>query len=257
MPLILKKPLIIFDLETTGVHISNDRIIDIFMLKAMPDGTEKTYYKRLNPGMAIPYESSLVHGIYDDDVVDCPMFKDIAHELNQFIADADFGGFNSNRFDFPMLVEEFLRVGIEFDVDNRKFVDAQRIFHLKEPRNLAAAYQFYCNQELADAHNAEADATATWEVIKAQIEKYEDLIPTVDYLHAFSGQNEFVDLAGRIKRDKHGQPIFAFGKHKNRTVAQVFRQEPSYFDWMMNGDFAENTKRVITKLMLQLKTKVS
>jgi DNA polymerase III subunit epsilon len=254
MPLQLKKPLVIFDLETTGINVSKDRIIDIFLIKAKPDGTEESYYKRLNPGVPIPQETSEIHGIYDKDVVGCPLFGDIAKELNTFIEDGDFAGFNSNRFDFPLLVEEFYRADIDFDTEKRKFVDAQRIFHVKEPRNLAAAYQFYCNQSLENAHTAEADTKATWEIIKAQVDRYEDLPDTVEALHSFSGQNVLVDLAGRIKRNKAGHPCFAFGKHKGKTVEEVFKKEPSYFEWMMKGDFPENTKRVITRLMLQLKT---
>lgn len=254
MPLQLKKPLLIFDLETTGINVSKDRIIDIYLIKAKTDGTEEYFYKRLNPGIPIPKESSEIHGIYDKDVVGCPLFADIAKELNDFIENGDFAGFNSNRFDFPLLVEEFYRAGVDFETEKRKFVDAQRIFHVKEPRNLAAAYRFYCDETLENAHSAEADTKATWEIIKAQVDRYTDLPNTVDALHSFSGQNDLVDLAGRIRRNKDGEPIFAFGKHKGKTVAQVFKQEASYFEWMMNGDFPENTKRVITRLMLQLKT---
>jgi DNA polymerase-3 subunit epsilon len=254
MPLELKKPLVIFDLETTGVNVSRDRIIDIYLIKAYPDGKEETLYKRLDPGVAIPTITSEIHGIYDQDVKGCPTFKDIAKELNTFIGDADFAGFNSNRFDFPLLVEEFYRADIDFDTEKRKFVDAQRIFHTKEPRNLSAAYRFYCNEKLENAHSAEADTRATWEIIKAQVDRYDDLPSTVDALHSFSGQNDLVDLAGRIRKNKAGEPTFAFGKHKGKTVSQVFKQESSYFDWMMRGDFPEQTKRILTRLMLQLKT---
>lgn len=254
MPIELKKPLVIFDLETTGINVSKDRIIDIYLIKAYPDGKEENLYKRLNPSVPIPNETSEIHGIYDRDVVGCPTFAEVASELNVFIGDADFAGFNSNRFDFPLLVEEFYRTGIDFDTVKRKFVDAQRIFHVKEPRNLAAAYRFYCDETLENAHSAEADTKATWEIIKAQVDKYSDLPSTVDALHSFSGQNDLVDLAGRIRRNKQGEPAFAFGKHKGKTVGQVFKQEPSYFEWMMKGDFPENTKRVISRLMLNLKT---
>ena len=254
MPIELKKPLVVFDLETTGVNVSQDKIIDIYLIKVLPDGSEETMYKRLNPGRSIPKETSEIHGIYDADVEGKPTFKEIASELAQFIGDADFAGFNSNRFDFPLLVEEFYRADIDFETEKRKFVDAQRIFHVKEPRNLSAAYRFYCDETLENAHSAEADTRATWEIIKAQVERYSDLKPTVDALHSYSGQNDLVDLAGRIRRNKQGEPIFAFGKHRNKTVSEVFRKEPSYFEWMMNGDFPENTKRVITRLMLQLKT---
>ncbi len=253
MPLQLKKPLVIFDLETTGINVSKDRIIDLYLIKAQPDGSENSYYKRLNPGIPIPPETSEIHGIYDKDVEGCPSFRDIAVELHTFIGDADFAGFNSNRFDFPLLVEEFYRAEIDFETEKRKFVDAQRIFHVKEPRNLAAAYSFYCDETLENAHSAEADTRATWEIIKAQVDKYSDLTPTVDALHSFSGQNDLVDLAGRIRRNKDGEPIFAFGKHKGKTVEDVFKRDASYFEWMMKGDFPENTKRVITRLRLQLK----
>ncbi|MCB0733385.1 MAG: 3'-5' exonuclease [Flavobacteriales bacterium] len=253
MSLKLNRPLIVFDLETTGIQITHDRIIDIYLIKVDPAGNETTWYKRLNPQMPIPAEATAVHGISNDDVANCPTFSDVANELNQFIGQADFGGFNSNRFDFPMLVQEFYRAGIDFETEKRKFLDAQRIFHIKEPRNLTAAYAFYCNGNLEDAHSAKADTEATWEVIKAQLNRYTDLEPTVDFLHRFSGQDELVDLAGRIRRNPQGEPIFAFGKHKGRTVRSVFEKEPSYFDWMMNGDFPENTKRVITRLRLSFK----
>lgn len=253
MSLKLNRPLIVFDLETTGIQITHDRIIDIYLIKVDPAGSETTWYKRLNPQMPIPAEATAVHGISNDDVANCPTFSDVANELNQFIGQADFGGFNSNRFDFPMLVQEFYRAGIDFETEKRKFLDAQRIFHIKEPRNLTAAYAFYCNGNLEDAHSAKADTEATWEVIKAQLNRYTDLEPTVDFLHRFSGQDELVDLAGRIRRNPQGEPIFAFGKHKGRTVRSVFEKEPSYFDWMMNGDFPENTKRVITRLRLSFK----
>jgi DNA polymerase III subunit epsilon len=253
MQLQLQKPLIIFDLETTGIQVSTDRIVDIFLIKINVDGSELTWYKRLNPTIPIPDETSKIHGIYDDDVVDSPTFDEVAKDLNEFIGNADFGGFNSNRFDFPMLVEEFYRAGIDFETEKRKFLDAQRIFHIKEPRNLAAAYSFYCNEALENAHSAEADTRATWEIIQSQLQRYTDLEPNVDFLHNFSGQNEFVDLAGRIKRNSKGEPCIAFGKHRGKAVTEVFTKEPSYFDWMMRGDFPENTKRVITRLMLSMK----
>ncbi len=253
MQLQLTKPLIVFDLETTGVQVSTDRIVEIFLIKIHVDGSELTWYKRLNPTIPIPIEASEIHGIYNKDVFDSPTFNDVASELNEFIGDADFGGFNSNRFDFPMLVEEFYRADIDFETEKRKFLDAQRIFHKKEPRNLAAAYQFYCDKTLDNAHSAEADTRATWDIIKSQLERYTDLEPTVSFLHTFSGQDELVDLAGRIKRNAKGDACFAFGKHKGRTVEQVFAAEPAYFEWMMRGDFPENTKRVISRLMLRMK----
>ncbi|MBI1305588.1 MAG: 3'-5' exonuclease [Bacteroidetes bacterium] len=254
MALELRKPLVVFDLETTGINVSEDRIVEICLIKLLPDGSENIYHRKINPGIPIPPESTAIHGISDADVADCPTFSDVASELNSFIGDADFGGFNSNRFDFPMLVEEFYRAGVDFETEKRKFLDAQRIYHLKEPRNLSAAYKFYCDKDLENAHSAEADTKATLEVIKAQVEKYNDLTPTVEYLHHFTGQDELVDLAGRIRRNDKGVPVFAFGKHKGKEVSRVFKAEPSYYEWMMNGDFPENTKRVITRLRLESKS---
>jgi DNA polymerase-3 subunit epsilon len=253
MKLQLVKPLIVFDLETTGVNTGHDRIVEIYMIKVDVDGSEKHLHKRLNPTIPIPPEVSEIHGIYDQDVKDCPTFKEVGPELNAFIGDADFAGFNSNRFDFPLLAEEFHRAEIDFDTERRKFVDAQRIFHMKEPRNLAAAYQFYCKKDLENAHSAEADTRATWDIIKAQLEHYPDLEPKVDELHKFSGQTDLVDLAGRIRKDKNGLPIFAFGKFKGQLVVDVFKKEPSYYEWMMRGDFPGDTKRIITKIRLQSK----
>ena len=223
MPLELKKPLVIFDLETTGVNVSKDRIIDIYLIKAYPDGKEENLYKRLNPGVPIPDETSEIHGIYDRDVNDSPTFAEVAQELNAFIGDADFAGFNSNRFDFPLLVEEFYRAGVDFDTVKRKFVDAQRIFHVKEPRNLAAAYRFYCDETLENAHSAEADTRATWEIIKAQVDKYSDLPSTVEALHSFSGQNDLVDLAGRIRRNKQGEPAFCLRQTQGKNSCSSFQ----------------------------------
>lgn len=253
MKLKLHKPLVVFDLETTGINTSTDRIVELYAIKVSPDGFEDHLHEYFNPTIPIPHEVSLIHGIYDKDVADKPTFKDKAHELNTFVANADFGGFNSNRFDFPMLVEEFYRAGIDFETEGRKFVDAQRIFHTKEPRNLGAAVKFYCNSELENAHSAKADTVATWDVIKSQLERYTDLEPTVDALHKFSGQDNLVDLAGRIRRNDKGNPIFFFGKYKGKEVVSVFAKDPSYYDWMMRGDFAQHTKKVITKLRLEAK----
>lgn len=252
MLLELSTPLIVFDLETTGINTAKDRIIELYMIKVMPNGEEKHLHHKLNPGIPIPAESSAIHGIYDKDVVDCPTMKDIGNELIQFIGNSDFAGFNSNHFDFPLLVEEIYRAGLDFDIEGRKFIDAQRIFHQKEPRNLAAAYQFYCSKELKDAHTAAADTIATWEIIKAQIEHYDDLENNVEYLHKFSGQDNLVDLAGRIRRNNEGEAVFYFGKYKGQSVKEVFKKDPSYYSWMMRGDFAENTKRVVTKIRLSL-----
>jgi DNA polymerase III subunit epsilon len=251
MTLKLNKPLVIFDLETTGVNVATDRIVEIYLIKVMPDGEEKHWHLRINPTIPIPAVTSAIHGIYDADVVDKPTFAEIAPKLKSFIGNADFGGFNSNRFDFPMLVEEFYRSDIDFSIIGRKFVDAQRIFHTMEPRNLSAAYKFYCDKTLENAHTAQADTEATWEIIKSQLIRYPELEPTVDYLNKVSGQDKLVDLAGRMIRNEQDTIVFNFGKHKGRPVDDVLKKESSYYDWMMNGDFPENTKRVLTELRLK------
>jgi DNA polymerase-3 subunit epsilon len=251
MKLHLKRPLVVFDLETTGTSVNLDRIVEFSFIKVMPEGTETIKTLRFNPGIPIPLEVSLIHGIYDDDVKEAPLFKLKAKELAEEFMGCDFAGFNSNKFDFPLLVEEFLRAGVEFDVENRKFVDAQRIFHMMEQRTLTAAYKFYCNKELINAHSAEADTVATLEVLKAQIERYENLENDVDFLHNFTKQDKNVDLAGRIIYNKDGIPVFNFGKHKGKLVQEVFKTDFGYYDWMMNGDFAEDTKRRLTQIKLQ------
>ncbi len=251
MKLHLKRPLVVFDLETTGMSVNQDRIVEFSYIKVMPDGTENIKTLRFNPGIPIPHEVSLIHGIYDEDVKDAPLFKQKAKELAEEFKGCDFAGFNSNKFDFPLLVEEFLRAGVEFDVENRKFVDAQRIFHMMEQRTLTAAYKFYCNKELVNAHSAEADTIATLEVLKAQIERYENLENDVDFLHNFTKQDKNVDLAGRMVYNNDGVPVFNFGKHKGKPVQEVFKTDFGYYDWMMNGDFAEDTKRRLTQIKLQ------
>jgi DNA polymerase III subunit epsilon len=251
MDLNLKRPLVFFDLETTGISTSTDRIIELCLIKVYPDGKEETLNHRVNPTIPIPADSSAIHGIFDADVADKPTFKELAHELNRFLDNCDFAGFNSNRFDFPMLVEEFFRADVEFEIEHRKFIDVQRIFHVMEPRNLAAAYRFYCNMELENAHSAEADTRATLDVFKAQLQKYDQLEKDIDALHKVSGQSNLVDLAGRIILNDKGQEVFNFGKHKGKLVAEVFKREPTYYDWMMNGDFPRQTKQVITRLRLK------
>jgi DNA polymerase-3 subunit epsilon len=251
MKLHLKRPLVVFDLETTGMSVNTDRIVEFSYIKVMPDGTENIKTLRFNPGIPIPHEVSLIHGIYDEDVKNAPLFKQKAKELAEEFKGCDFAGFNSNKFDFPLLVEEFLRAGVEFDVENRKFVDAQRIFHMMEQRTLTAAYKFYCNKELINAHSAEADTIATLEVLKAQIERYENLENDVDFLHNFTKQDKNVDLAGRMVYNNDGVPVFNFGKHKGKPVQEVFKADFGYYDWMMNGDFAEDTKRRLTQIKLQ------
>jgi DNA polymerase-3 subunit epsilon len=261
MTLILKRPLVIFDLETTGVNVASDRIVEICALKANPDGTEETKTFRINPEMPIPLESSLIHGIYQEDIANAPTFKDVAQELADFIGDADLGGYNSNRFDIPVLMEEFLRVNVPFDIENRFFVDVQNIFHQMEQRTLKAAYKFYCENDLIDAHSAEADVRATFEVLKAQVLKYENKewedksgkvsVPVkndIEALHNFTNLNRIVDFAGRMVYDNEGVEIFSFGKHKGRSVEEVFKIEPSYYAWMMRGDFPMYTKKCLERI---------
>jgi DNA polymerase-3 subunit epsilon len=249
----LKRPLVVFDLETTGISISNDRIVEIACVKVLPNGEEVTLVQRINPGIPIPAEVTAIHGISDADVADKPSFAEFARELAVFMQGCDFGGFNSNKFDFPMLVEEFLRAGVDFDPENRKFVDAQRIFHTMEPRNLKAAYKFYCDADLENAHSAEADTRATWEILKAQVVRYQQLENNIDFLHKFSGQSNNVDLAGRIVLNDKGEEVFNFGKHKGKLVSQVFKSEPGYYQWMMDNDFSLDTKRHLTRLKLREK----
>lgn len=249
--LVLKKPLVVFDLETTGTVVNTDRIVELSYIKLLTDGSRQSKTHRFNPGIPIPPEVTAIHGITNADVANEPFFKDKAKTLSEEFKGCDFAGFNSNKFDFPLLVEEFLRAGVEFDVENRKFVDAQRIFHMMEQRTLTAAYKFYCGKELVNAHSAEADTNATLEVLLAQINRYEQLENNVDFLHAFTKQDKNVDLAGRLVYNAQNQPVFNFGKHKGKLVGDVFKTEPSYYDWMMQGDFAEDTKRRLTKIKLQ------
>ncbi len=247
----LNRPIAFIDLETTGVNIGSDRIVEISILKLLPDGNEEVYTYRINPTIPIPAESSAIHGIYDKDIKECPTFKEMAPKLFQIIDPCDLAGYNSNKFDIPLLVEEFLRVELDFEMQNRKCVDVQNIFHKMEQRTLSAAYRFYCNKEIVNAHSAEADVRATFDVLMAQLQKYESLQPNVNFLHTFSSMNDNVDLAGRIVRDKKGIEVFNFGKHKGKPVLDIFKSEPSYYNWMMDGDFPLSTKRVITQLRLK------
>lgn len=253
MKLNLKRPLVFFDLETTGVDTAKDRIVEISMVKVMPDGEEIVRTRLINPQMHIPEDATAVHGITDEDVKDQPTFAQIAKSLSQFIEGCDFGGFNSNRFDLPMLVEEFLRAGVDVDFKNRKFIDVQNIFHKMEQRTLVAAYKFYCDKDLTDAHSAEADTRATYEVLKAQLDRYSELQNDVAALAEFSSRGETVDYAGRIVYNDKGEEVFNFGKYKGVKVSEVFQREPSYYDWMMNGDFPLYTKKVITEIRLREK----
>lgn len=251
MTLELKKPIVFFDLETTGVNVSSDRIVEISILKIHPDGKKEVKTRRINPEMPIPKESSEIHGITDEDVKDEPTFKALAKSLAAFIGNSDLAGFNSNKFDVPLLVEEFLRVDVDFSIKNRKLVDVQNIFHKMEQRTLSAAYKFYCDKELIDAHSAEADIKATHEILEAQIEKYDDLESNVEFLAEFSTRNKTADLQGRLIFDEEGDEIFNFGKHKGRKVKTVFEKEPSYYNWMMNGDFPQYTKKILTEIKLR------
>jgi DNA polymerase-3 subunit epsilon len=247
----LHRPIAFLDLETTGVNIGTDRIVEISVLKISPDKTTYSETHRINPTIPIPAEVSAIHGIFGKDVKDCPTFKELAPKLHLLLDPCDLAGYNSNKFDIPLLVEEFLRVEVDFDMQNRKCIDVQNIFHKMEQRTLAAAYKFYCSKELENAHSAEADVTATYEVLEAQLEKYDSLKGDVSFLHTFSSNNDNVDLAGRIVRDKKGVEVFNFGKHKGKPVLDVFRNEPSYYNWMMDGDFPLSTKRVLTMLRLK------
>ena len=254
MKLNLKRPIIFFDLETTGVSTSRDRIVEISMVKVMPNGEEIVKTRRINPEMPIPAEATAIHHISDEDVKDCPTFKQIAKSLYQFMEGCDFGGFNSNRFDLPLLVEEFLRVGVNVDFRNRKFVDVQNIFHKMEERTLVAAYRFYCNKKLEEAHSAEADTLATYEVLKAQLDRYENLENDIEALSKFSSRGETADYAGRIGYNERGDEVFTFGKHKDRVVADIFTIDPSYYAWLMNGDFPAYTKKIFTEIYLRVKS---
>jgi len=266
MKLHLKIPLCFFDLETTGINISQDRIIEIAVIKLMPNGETIRKTNLINPTIPISAESAAIHGITNEDVKDKPVFKEVAKEYVKFLEGADLAGFNILKFDMPMLVEEFLRAEVEFDYSRKKLIDAQRIFHLMEKRTLSAAYQFYCGKDLSDAHSAEADTQATMDVLLAQVERYENQ-PVTDALGKKIGMitnsaealsqltsSELVDLAGRMIRNERGEAVFNFGKHKGKSVLKVFKDEPAYFDWMMNGDFALDTKRWLTKIKLSVLT---
>lgn len=246
MKLELTRPLVFFDLETTGVEPARDRIVEIGLIKLNPDGTKEMKCRRINPGMPIPASSTAIHGITDADVKDEPFFAQVARSLKGWIEGCDLAGYNSNKFDVPMLVEEFLRAGVEVDLNDIKLVDVQNIFHKKEQRTLVAAYKFYCGGDLANAHSASADIEATMEVLLAQLERYDDLPCSVEELSEYSKMNKNVDFAGRIIEDESGKAVFNFGKHKGRLVADVFRNEPSYYDWIVRGDFTLDTKRVVT-----------
>lgn len=251
MQLNLKNPIVFFDLETTGINISTDRIVEISYLKVYPDGREETKTMRINPGMPIPPESTAVHGITDADVADCPTFKEVAKSIANDLEGCDLAGYNSNRFDVPLLVEELLRADVQFDMSRRKLIDVQVVFHKMEQRTLSAAYKFYCDKDLEDAHSAQADTHATYEVLKAQLDRYPQLRNDVTALSEFTSYSRNVDLAGRIIYNEQGVEVFNFGKYKGRSVAEVFRTDTGYYGWMMQGDFLLNTKNVITNIKLR------
>ncbi len=249
----LTRPIVFFDLETTGLNIGRDHIVEISLIKIFPDEHRESFTQRINPGIHIPEEATAVHGISDADVADKPLFKDVARRIADIIQGCDLGGFNSNKFDIPMLAEEFMAVGMT-DVDLRRsnFIDVQVIFHKKEQRTLTAAYKFYCDKDLEGAHGAFADTSATVDVFLAQLDKYADLPKDIKGLADFSQMSRNVDFAGRFVYDANGVETFNFGKHKGKSVEQVLRTEPSYFDWMMNGDFSRDTKRVLTEIRLRM-----
>lgn len=253
MNLKLHKPLCIFDLETTGTNVSKDRIVEICILKVYPDASRESRTWLVNPQMPIPEAASIVHNIYDKDVENAPTFKEIAPKVMEMLSGADLGGFNSNRFDVPLLAEELLRVGVDFDLSKIKLVDAQIIFHKMEPRNLSAAYQFYCNKTLENAHSAEADTLATFEILDAQVGKYDEVPNEINALSEFSYHNKFADLAGFIAFDEDGQEIFTFGKYKGEKVKEVFQKDIGYFGWIQNADFPLYTKKVLTGIQLRSK----
>jgi len=251
MPLNLKNPLAFLDLETTGVDVAKDRIVEASVIKFYPNGSEEVKTFRVNPTVPIPPDVTKIHGISNDDVKGCPTFREVAKSLAAFLEGCDFAGYNSTKFDIPMLSEEFLRAGVEFDFRTRRLVDVQNIFHKMEQRTLVAAYKFYCQKDLADAHSAEADARATYEVLLAQLERYPDLKNDVAYLSEFSAKSKNADYAGRIVYDDSGNEVINFGKHKGRKVVDVLKEEPSYYDWIMKNDFTLDTKRVLTQIRLR------
>lgn len=244
----LTRPLAFIDLETTGINLGTDRIVEIGMIKILPDGNRSAKRKLLNPEMAIPQSSSDIHGITNEMVKDAPTFKQAAADIRQFLDNCDLSGYNSNRFDIPMLMEEFLRADVDFDMKGRKLVDVQKVFHMMEQRTLTAAYKFYCQKDLESAHSAEADARATMEILEAQVARYPQIGNTVDSIIKFTGEEVIVDFARRFVMEK-GVEIFNFGKHKGRPVTEVLKAEPQYYDWMMRGDFPLHTKQKLTEIL--------
>jgi len=253
MELKLKKPVVFFDLETTGINTTSDRIVEISLLKVLPNGTEISKTYKVNPQMDIPAESTAIHGISNEDVKDCPTFKMLAKELVSMIEDSDIGGYNSNKFDIPLLAEEFIRAGTDFDLKNRRFIDVMVIFMKKEPRNLEAAYKFYCNKDLKDAHSALADTKATYEVFKSQLDRYPELGENMEQISEYSSHNRNVDFAGRLVYDDDNNVVVNFGKYKGQLLLAVFKKDPSYYDWVQKGDFPLYTKRIFTDMYIKSK----
>lgn len=249
----LNKPIVFFDLETTGVNITTDRIVEISIIKVYPNGTEQRMTRRINPEMPIPPQSTAVHGISDADVANCPTFKQIAKELVEIFVDADIAGYNSNKFDVPLLAEEFIRAGVDFDMKKRNFVDVMSIFMRKEPRNLSAAYKFYCNGDLENAHSANADTDATYEVFKAQLDRYADIGNNIQEISRFSSFNNNADFMGRLIYDTEHRVVVNFGKYKGLLLADVFKRDSAYYDWMMKGEFPLYTKKVLTEEYMRFK----
>ncbi len=251
MKLQLKNPLIFFDLETTGIDVAVDRIVEISYLKIFPNGDEESKTMKINPGMPIPQKAINIHGITDEDVKDAPTFQEVAKNIAKVFEGCDFAGYNSNKFDLPLLAEEFLRADTDLDLKKRKFIDIQVIFHKKEQRTLSAAYKFYCDKNLEDAHSAEADTRATYEVLQAQLDRYPDLSNDVDELSKYSSHNRHVDFLGRIVYDDDDCEIFNFGKYKGQKVTEVLKKDPGYYGWMINGNFPLHTKKVLTAIKLR------
>lgn len=251
MNLNLTKPIAFFDLETTGLNISKDKIIEIAILKINPDQSEETYVKRINPIIPISQESIDIHGITNDDLKDCPVFTDLAQEIGQFIGDADLAGYNSNRFDIPFLLEELLNSGVDIDLENRRFIDVQTIFHKMEQRTLEAAYKFYCDKQIENAHSAEADTRATYNVLKSQLDRYDELENDMDFLYDFTqqGKNRKVDFVGRLVVDETGEMYYNFGKHTGKSVKEIYQKEPGYHRWIIDNDFPLITKKSLSNYM--------
>lgn len=254
MNLNLTRPIAFFDLETTGLNFSQDKIIEIAILKIDPDQSESTLVQRFNPGIDIPEESTAIHGITNEDVKDCPKFEDFAENIKGFIGDADLAGYNSNRFDIPFLLEELLNVNVELEMENRRYIDVQSIFHKMEQRTLEAALKFYCDKDLVDAHSAEADTRATYDVLKAQLDRYEEVENDMDFLFEFTqlGKNKKIDFVGRLALNDEGEVIYNFGKHKDKTIKEVYAAEPGYHRWIIDNDFPLITKNILQKQMHQI-----